>query len=50
MSTNHDARNPVEALAEEFLARKRQGEPVTPEGYAFDHPELESALRFLLGR
>ena len=39
ISTSSQTRNPVEALAEEFLERKRRGEPVTPEEYAEAHPE-----------
>ena len=34
MSTLSDNRNPVEGLAEEFLDRRRRGEPATPEEYA----------------
>src|SRR5689334_3847275 len=39
-ATTGGGRNPVEALAEEFLERKRRGEPASPEEYAEAHPEL----------
>ena len=42
--TTHGDRNPVEALAEEFLDRKRRGEPVTPEEYAADHHDLAEEI------
>jgi hypothetical protein len=44
MSTTSSNRNPVEALAEEFLRRKRRGEPVTPEDYAEGHPDLAEEI------
>ena len=44
MSTSSDKRNPVEALAEEFLDRHRRGEPATPEEYAQAHPELADEI------
>jgi WD40 repeat protein/serine/threonine protein kinase len=44
MSTTSGSRNPVEALAEEFLRRKRAGEDVSPEGYAEAHPELADKI------
>ncbi len=44
MSTSSDNRNPVEALAEEFLDRHRRGEPATPEEYALAHPELADEI------
>ena len=44
MSTTSGSRDPVEALAEEFLRRKRDGEAVTPEGYAEAHPELADEI------
>ena len=44
MSTSSDKRNPVEALAEEFLDRHRRGEPATPEEYALAHPELADEI------
>ena len=37
-------RNPVEALAEQFLDRVRRGEPATPEEYAQAHPELAEEI------
>jgi serine/threonine protein kinase len=36
--------NPVEALAEEFLERRRRGEPATAEEYAQAHPELADEI------
>ena len=45
MTTPSDTRNPVEELAEEFLDRKRRGEPATPEEYAAPaHPELADEI------
>jgi len=44
MSTSSERRNPVEALAEEFMERKRRGEPATPEEYAEQHPELADEI------
>ncbi|MGO9917396.1 MAG: protein kinase domain-containing protein [Isosphaeraceae bacterium] len=44
MSTSSGNRNPVERLAEEFLDRKRRGEPATPEEYAGKHPELAAEI------
>ncbi len=35
----------VEALVEEFLARRRRGEPVGASAFASSHPALESELR-----
>jgi len=43
-STTSDSRNPVEALAEEFLERKRRGEDATPEEYAEKHPDLADEI------
>jgi eukaryotic-like serine/threonine-protein kinase len=40
MSTSSNRRDPVEALAEEFVARRRRGESVTVEEYAHRYPEL----------
>jgi WD40 repeat protein/serine/threonine protein kinase len=40
-------REPVELLAEEFLARRRRGERPTVEEYAAQHPELAAAIRDL---
>ena len=47
MSTSSDARNPVEALAEEFLDRKRRGEHPTLREYVERHPELAGEIRDL---
>jgi len=47
MSTSSGNRNPVERLAEEFLDRKRRGEPATPEEYAEKHPELAGEILVL---
>src|SRR4051812_14237367 len=44
MSTSSGSRNPVEALAEEFIERRRRGEPATPEEYAERHPELAEEI------
>jgi WD40 repeat protein/serine/threonine protein kinase/tetratricopeptide (TPR) repeat protein len=44
MSTNAGARNPVEVLAEEFLARRRRGELATPEEYAEAYPALADEI------
>src|SRR5436190_2884975 len=37
--------DPVEALAEEFLARRQAGERPTVEDYAARHPELAERIR-----
>ncbi len=37
-------RNPIEVLSEEFLARIRRGEAVTPEEYADLHPDLADEI------
>ncbi len=47
MTTSSDARNPVEALAEEFLDRKRRGEHPTLREYAERYPELADDIRDL---
>ena len=47
MNTSSDARNPVEALAEEFLDRKRRGEQPTLREYVERYPELADDLRDL---
>jgi serine/threonine protein kinase len=47
MPTSSDARNPVEALAEEFLDRKRRGEQPTLREYVGRYPELADEIRDL---
>jgi eukaryotic-like serine/threonine-protein kinase len=47
MTTCSDARNPVEALAEEFLDRKRRGEHPTLREYVELHPDLADDIRDL---
>src|SRR5580700_2865889 len=47
MNTSGDARNPVEALAEEFLERKRRGEQPTLREYVERYPELADDIRDL---
>src|SRR5271165_4591382 len=47
MSTSSDQRNPVEALAEEFLDRKRKGEQPTLREYVERYPELADEIRDL---
>ncbi len=47
MTTSSDARNPVEALAEEFLDRKRRGEQPTLREYVERYPELAEDIRDL---
>ena len=47
MSTSSDARNPVEALAEEFLDRKRRGEQPTLREYVERYPDLADEIRDL---
>jgi len=47
MNTSSDARNPVEALAEEFLDRKRRGEHPTLREYVERYPELAAEIRDL---
>jgi eukaryotic-like serine/threonine-protein kinase len=44
MPAGDSDRNPVELLSEEFLARIRRGEAVTPEEYAEKHPELADEI------
>ncbi len=43
-STTSGEREPVETLAEEFLDRKRRGEPASAEDYARAHPELADEI------
>jgi WD40 repeat protein/serine/threonine protein kinase len=45
MTDSSELRNPVEILAEEFLARKRRGERPTLAEYAVRHPELADEIR-----
>jgi hypothetical protein len=40
MWISSNRRDPVEALAEEFVARRRRGESVTVEEYAHRYPDL----------
>ena len=47
MTTSSDARNPVEALAEQFLDRKRRGEQPTLREYVARYPELADDIRDL---
>jgi WD40 repeat protein/serine/threonine protein kinase len=47
MSISSDQRNPVELLAEEFLARKRRGEEPTLREYLERHPDLAGEIREL---
>ena len=42
------ARDPVDLLIERFLELHRAGEPVTPEGYAEQHPAHAGQLMELL--
>jgi hypothetical protein len=44
MSISSNRRDPVEALAEEFVARSRRGESVTVEEYADRYPELAADI------
>jgi serine/threonine protein kinase/WD40 repeat protein len=45
MSTPGEALDPVDRLAEEFLARRRRGEQPEIEEYAARHPELAEKIR-----
>jgi serine/threonine protein kinase/WD40 repeat protein len=45
MSSPQGGRNPVERLAEEFLARYRNGERPSASEYAEQHPELAAEIR-----
>lgn len=47
MTTSSDDRNPVEALAEEFLDRKRRGEQPTLREYVERYPELADDIQDL---
>jgi serine/threonine-protein kinase len=46
-SLDGSERNPVEALAEEFLDRQRRGERPTMEEYCLRHPEIAADIRDL---
>jgi serine/threonine protein kinase len=45
MSGSRDEPDPVEALAREFLGRRRSGESPTVDEYTARHPELADAIR-----
>jgi serine/threonine protein kinase/WD40 repeat protein/tetratricopeptide (TPR) repeat protein len=45
MSSPGPTRNPIERLAEEFLARYRKGERPSPDEYAEKYPELAAEIR-----
>jgi eukaryotic-like serine/threonine-protein kinase len=47
MDTSSDAREPVEALAEEFMERRRRGEKPTMDQYVRQYPELAEEIRDL---
>src|SRR5262245_28243146 len=47
MDTSSDVRDPVELLAEDFVARKRRGERPTLDEYCARHPELADEIRDL---
>src|SRR5262249_33510534 len=47
MNSSSDARDPVELLAEDFVARKRRGERATLDEYCERHPELAADIREL---
>jgi WD40 repeat protein/serine/threonine protein kinase len=47
MNTSSDPRHPVEALAEEFLERKRRGEQPTLHEYLDRYPDLADEIREL---
>jgi len=47
MVDSTEQRNPIEILAEEFVARRRQGEQPTVAEYADTHPELADKIREL---
>ena len=44
-SASGNGREEVDLLAEEFLARRRQGEPATIEEYAGRRPDLAAEIR-----
>jgi serine/threonine protein kinase len=47
MGASDDDRDPVEELAEEFLARRRRGERPAVSDYAVNHPHLADQIRDL---
>jgi hypothetical protein len=47
MSRCSEERNPVELLAEDFMARKRRGEKPTLSEYTALHPDLADDIREL---
>jgi WD40 repeat protein/serine/threonine protein kinase/tetratricopeptide (TPR) repeat protein len=47
MPDSSEERNPVELLAEDFMARKRKGEKPTLSEYTSQHPELAEDIREL---
>ncbi len=48
MSDNNDDRDPIERMADSFLARFRRGERPSIDEYAAKHPELADDIRELL--
>ena len=48
MSDSTSDRDPIEVLADSFLARFRRGERPSVEEYAAKHPELADEIRELL--
>ena len=47
MIDHADERDPLEALAEEFIERRRNGECPTVEEYAAEQPDLAEEIRAL---
>ncbi|NQT16718.1 MAG: protein kinase [Planctomycetes bacterium] len=47
MVHQHEQRNPIEVLAEQFILRRRRGEGQTVDEYASTHPELADEIRRL---
>src|SRR5262249_1624528 len=45
MSSSSDERSPVELLADDFLARRKQGEKPTIREYCDKHPEIADEIR-----
>src|SRR4051794_4347520 len=48
MDGTTSGRDPIESLAEEFLARRRRGERPAVEEFATRHPDLASLIRAVL--